>query len=155
VVKRAALFALLIGCAQRLPDRLFLVEAPTVLAIRADPAEAAPGTSMAGAPERDAPREGTVSGPDFGSASAPAASAAGPAPLPETPMPAPERENRETAPPREYHAEPREPGLSHEPAPMAHFEAAPKPPEADERSSKPYVVWSSAPTEKSGRGPEE
>jgi ribonuclease E len=59
------------------------------------------------------------------------------------------------APPREFHSEPREPAPQHEPAPIAHFEPAPKPDTA-ERSNKPYVVWSSTPGEKDGnRGPEE
>jgi len=65
---------------------------------------------------------------------------------PETPEPAP----------REYHAEPREPGPAHESAPIAHFEPSAKP-EPSGTQTKPYVVWSSAPTQKDGgnRGPEE
>ncbi|MBV8876429.1 MAG: Rne/Rng family ribonuclease [Gammaproteobacteria bacterium] len=66
---------------------------------------------------------------------------------------------REFRPPepevRGYHAEPREPGPAHDSAPIAHFEPAPKPESSG--SSKPYVVWSSAPTPTEGgnRGPEE
>jgi hypothetical protein len=54
---------------------------------------------------------------------------------------------------REFHAEPGEPAGRLEPATIAHFEPTPKPPDA----SKPYVVWTSAPPEKSDteRGPEE
>jgi hypothetical protein len=37
---------LFVACAPHLPDRLSLVEEPIVLAIRAEPAEAAPGTSV-------------------------------------------------------------------------------------------------------------
>jgi hypothetical protein len=53
---------------------------------------------------------------------------------------------------REFHAEPVEPAARHEPATIAHFEPTPKP-----DSNTPYVVWTSAPPEKSGgdRGPEE
>jgi len=47
--------------------------------------------------------------------------------------------------PREYHAEPRE-APSHEPAPLAHFEPAPRP-EGAPAENKPYVVWSSTPTD--------
>ncbi len=107
--------------------------------------EAGPGMSPAGASERDVPHEAGVS--------APAPVAASAAPVPQGPMPAPEREAREPAPPREYHAEPREPAPPHEPAPLAHFEPAPKP-DGGERG-KPYVVWSSTPTEKDGSDPEE
>jgi hypothetical protein len=47
VVKRTWLIALLVtACSPRLPDRLFLIETPIVLAIRAEPAEAAPGASV-------------------------------------------------------------------------------------------------------------
>ncbi len=55
-------------------------------------------------------------------------------------------------PPREYHAEPRDPGPVHE---VAHFEPAPRPEGAAE--NKPYVVWSSAPSSDhpAGRTPEE
>ena len=60
------------------------------------------------------------------------------------------------APPREYHAEPREAGPAHEPAPLAHFEPTPRP-EGPAENKQPYVVWSSAPAEKpaGSRGPEE
>jgi len=64
--------------------------------------------------------------------------------------PAPDREPREPPPVREFHAEPSEPAARHEP--IAHFEPQPK---AD-APNKPYVVWSSAPPEKSPeRGTEE
>ncbi len=55
-------------------------------------------------------------------------------------------------PVREFHAEPGEPAARHEPATIAHFEPTPKP-----DTNKPYVVWTSAPPEKSDgeRGPEE
>jgi hypothetical protein len=101
----------------------------------------------AGAPERDAPREAAPST----SMAPPAPSFAGAPPAPEPA--APEREPREASQVREYPAEPREAGTPHEPAPVAHFEPAPKP-DGNERN-KPYVVWSSSPTEKSDRGPEE
>jgi len=46
-------------------------------------------------------------------------------------------------PVREFHAEPGEPAARHEPATIAHFEPTPKP-----DANKPYVVWTSAPPEK-------
>ena len=57
--------------------------------------------------------------------------------------------------PREYHSEPRE-STPREPAPVAHFEPTPRH-EAPAQENKPYVVWSSAPTERDsgGRGSEE
>jgi ribonuclease E len=69
---------------------------------------------------------------------------------------------------RDFHAEPREPGSSHEPSssrepgsshesvPLAHYEPSPKP-EPGSAPNKPYVVWSSAPSQKDAgnRGPEE
>jgi ribonuclease E len=57
---------------------------------------------------------------------------------------------------REYHAEPREPGPQHESTPIAHFEPTAKP-ETSGSQGKPYVVWSSVPSQKDGdnRGPEE
>ena len=63
---------------------------------------------------------------------------------------------RAAAPPREYHAQPREAGPAHEPAPLAHFEPSPRP-EGAAAEDKPYVVWSSAPVDKApgDRGPEE
>jgi hypothetical protein len=71
----------------------------------------------------------------------------------EAPTPAAER-----APVREYHAEPRESSPAHEPAaPLAHFEPTPRH-EGAAPENKPYVIWSSAPSEKTpgGRGgPEE
>ena len=66
------------------------------------------------------------------------------APTPQSEPRLPDREPREEPLPREYHAEPREPPVPHEPAPLAHFEPSPKP-----DPSKPYVVWSSAPPDKS------
>ncbi|TLY68507.1 MAG: Rne/Rng family ribonuclease [Gammaproteobacteria bacterium] len=72
------------------------------------------------------------------------------APAAEPNAPAPDREPREPPAAREFHAEPGEPAARHEP--IAHFEPAPK---AD-APNKPYVVWSSAPPEKSPeRGTEE
>jgi ribonuclease E len=50
---------------------------------------------------------------------------------------------------REYPAEPREPVVRSEPAPLAHFE----PPVA--QPGRPHVVWSSAPEKDGGRGTEE
>lgn len=73
-------------------------------------------------------------------------------PAAEANAPAPDREPREPPPVREFHAEPSEPAPRHEPATIAHFEPQPK---AD-APNKPYVVWSSAPSEKSPeRGTEE
>jgi hypothetical protein len=59
--------------------------------------------------------------------------------------PPPPVSERESAPPREFHAEPRTPHESsaREGAPLAHFEPAPKPEGSGQ--NKPYVVWSSAP----------
>ena len=69
------------------------------------------------------------------------------------------RESRRVPPEppvQEYHAEPRESAPTHESVPIAHFEPSPKP-EPGGPSAKPYVVWSSAPSQKEGgsRGPEE
>ena len=66
-----------------------------------------------------------------------------------------ERETRGPAPAREYHAEPRE-SVAPQAAPLAHFEPSPRP-EGAAPENKPYVVWSSAPSEKppGGHGPEE
>jgi len=68
------------------------------------------------------------------------------------------REPRESAerPVRQYHTESAEPAAAHEPTPLAHFEPQPKV-EPGATQSKPYVVWSSAPSQKEpgGRGPEE
>jgi ribonuclease E len=85
----------------------------------------------------------------------------------DTPAPSSEREAREPSvpesrpdsaepAPREFHAEPRESGGSHESGPIAHFEPSPRP-EAGSTPNKPYVVWSSTPTQKDSgsRGPEE
>jgi ribonuclease E len=84
----------------------------------------------------------------------------------DTPAPQAERETheparespRESGEPagRELHAEPRESGGSHESVPIAHFEPGPKP-EAGSTSNKPYVVWSSTPSQKDSdsHGPEE
>src|SRR5256885_2328468 len=72
------------------------------------------------------------------------------APAAEPNAPAPDREPREPPPVREFHAEPREPAARHEP--IAHFEPTPQ----VDAPNKPYVVWSSAPPEKSPeRGTEE
>ena len=85
----------------------------------------------------------------------------------ETPAPRDEHEAREPAAhesrpesvesgAREFHAEPRESGGSHESVPIAHFEPSPRP-EAGSTPNKPYVVWSSTPSQKDSgsRGPEE
>ena len=89
----------------------------------------------------------------------------------DTPAPRPEREAHEPPAPesglesqpasaepaaREFHAEPRESGGTHEAGPIAHFEPSPRP-EAGSAPNKPYVVWSSSPSQKEGggRGPEE
>jgi hypothetical protein len=71
------------------------------------------------------------------------------APVPESEQRPADREPRQEPLPREYHAEPREPPVPHEPAPIAHFEPSPKP-----DPGKPYVVWSSAPPDKSSVGPD-
>jgi ribonuclease E len=63
--------------------------------------------------------------------------------------PAPVREPREPPAVREFHAEPVEPPARHDPVTIAHFEPTPKP-----DTNKPYVVWTSAPPEKSGGGPD-
>jgi len=70
---------------------------------------------------------------------------------PSAPAPEPEPRNTDT---REYHAEGHQPADSHEP--IAHFEPSAKP-DAGSAQSKPYVVWSSAPSQKESgeRGPEE
>jgi ribonuclease E len=75
----------------------------------------------------------------------------------ETFAPAEPREARETheAPARQAPARHEEPA-----APLAHFEPSPPIESASPRESKPYVVWSSAPSDKAasgggGRGPEE
>jgi hypothetical protein len=78
------------------------------------------------------------------------------APAPERVEHAPEHAPREPVA-REYHAEPRELGATHEPAPIAHFEPQPKP-DTGGQQNKPYVVWSSAPAPSEptgGREPEE
>ena len=54
---------------------------------------------------------------------------------------------REPAPAREYHAEPRESASSQAHLPLAHFEPAPRA-ESPGGDVKPYVVWSSAPADK-------
>jgi len=85
-----------------------------------------------------------------------AATAAPVAPASAAPPPDRPREAAEPTPPREYHSEPRESTGTHEAAPLAHFEPAPKPEPAGPAKG-PYVVWSSAPPKDvSGtRGPEE
>jgi ribonuclease E len=91
-----------------------------------------PGGAVAGGTEREAQSESLAA-----------------APVPESePRPA-DREPRQEPLPREFHAEPREPPVPHEPAPIAHFEPSPKP-----DPGKPYVVWSSAPSDKSSVGPD-
>jgi ribonuclease E len=57
---------------------------------------------------------------------------------------------------REFHAEPRTSGGSQESVPLAHFEPSPRP-EAGTTPNKPYVVWSSTPSQKDTgpRGSEE
>jgi ribonuclease E len=96
-----------------------------------------------GAPEREPEREPMTS------AAAPESNMSGNG---SPDAPAPVRESREQPPVREFHAPPVEPAPRHEPATIAHFEPTPKP-----DSNTPYVVWTSAPPEKSGgdRGPEE
>ena len=78
------------------------------------------------------------------------------APAPERVERAPEHAPREPVA-REYHAEPRELGATHDAAPIAHFEPQPKP-DTGGQQNKPYVVWSSAPVPSEptgGREPEE
>jgi len=92
-------------------------------------------------------REGGIGQPGGGQTAEREPGLAAPA---EPNAPAPDREPREPPPVREFHAEPSEPAARHEP--IAHFEPQPK---AD-APNKPYVVWSSAPPEKSPeRGTEE
>jgi len=82
------------------------------------------------------------------------------APSPETGREAHEAPAQESRPAaaepaaREFHAQPRESGVPH--APIAHFEPSPRP-EAGNPPNKPYVVWSSTPSQKDSgdRGPEE
>jgi len=114
-------------------------------------------------------RRGGGGGMREGSGQAPGAAAAGveteaagngshDAPPSPAPVPPPVERPREAAdqpPLREFHSEPREPAAPHEPAPIAHFEPAPKPDTAA-AAGKPYVVWSSAPSNDVGsRGSEE
>jgi len=72
--------------------------------------------------------------------------------------PAPRESRPEPSEPatREYHGEPRESAASHESVPIAHFEPSPRP-ETSGAPAKPYVVWSSTPSQKDAgsRGPEE
>jgi ribonuclease E len=135
----------------------------------AAPSSASPGEARADRPERtDRPerggrgrrgrrrgrrgggggaREGGIGQPAVGQTAEREPVVAPPA---EPSAPAPDREPREPPPVREFHAEPSEPAARHEP--IAHFEPTPK---AD-APNKPYVVWSSAPPEKSTeRGTEE
>jgi len=109
-------------------------------------------------------REGLASGAaEFPSAAASPASGNGEHDMPNPPAdPAaqePARERRpEAAEPvaHEYRSEPREPATPHESVPLGHFEPTPRP-EPGNASNKPYVVWSSAPSQKDAgdRGPEE
>jgi ribonuclease E len=116
------------------------------------------GAPLQGTAEMTAPEAATHYSPE------PAASGNGhqDAPAPHTEREAPEPAAPEARPEpaepaaREYRAEPRAPGPAHESVPLAHFEPTPKP-EVGGTASKPYVVWSSAPSQKDtgGRGPEE
>ena len=57
----------------------------------------------------------------------------------------------------EYRSEPREPATPHESVPVGHFEPTPRP-EPGNAPNKPYVVWSSTPSQKDAGdrgGPEE
>jgi ribonuclease E len=90
----------------------------------------APGPTAAGA-------EAVAAGNGSHDAPASAESAPPPADRP--------REAADQPGPREFHAEPREPAAAHEARPLAHFEPAPKP-DVGGAGSKPYVVWSSAPS---------
>jgi hypothetical protein len=84
------------------------------------------------------------------------------APAPQAEREAPEPAVRESRPEaaepaaREFHAEPHASGGSHESVPIAHFEPSPRP-EAGRTQNKPYVVWSSTPSQKDtgSRGSEE
>ena len=73
----------------------------------------------------------------------------------EPPEPREARETREPAT-QEFHAQARESGASQEPAPIAHFEPAQKS-EGGDAPGKPYVVWSSTPSQRDAgsRGSEE
>jgi hypothetical protein len=102
----------------------------------------------------------TAAAPDAGAASSgnghpdsPGTQAEREAPQPAAPESRPE--SAESAA-HESHVEPREPGGSHESVPIAHFEPSPRP-ESGTASNKPYVVWSSTPSQKDGgsRGPDE
>jgi ribonuclease E len=109
-------------------------------------------------------REGLASNSgEFPSAPASGASGNGEHDRPNPPVDSaaqePARERRpEAAEPaaHEYRSEPREPATPHESVPLGHFEPTPKP-EAGNAPNKPYVVWSSAPSQKDAgdRGPEE
>jgi len=84
------------------------------------------------------------------------------APAPQAEREAPEPAARESGPEtgesaaRDFHAEPHASAGSHESVPIAHFEPSPRP-EAGGTPNKPYVVWSSTPSQKDSgsRGPEE
>jgi len=109
-------------------------------------------------------REGLASGTgEFPSAASPAASGNGEHAMPNPPA---EHEAQEPARDRlpepaepaaqEYRSEPREPAPPHETVPLGHFEPTPRP-EPGSAPNKPYVVWSSAPSQKDAgdRGSEE
>ena len=95
--------------------------------------EGAPQQTLTGAPEHDSGAEGA--GPSATAEPRGNGSQEAPAPSLERP---PE--------PREYHTEP-----APREAPLAHFEPAPKP-DAGAAPSKPYVVWSSTPSQGDGDG---
>jgi ribonuclease E len=70
-----------------------------------------------------------------------------------SPADAPSPGEGESAAPRDYHAEPRESSQTH--LPLAHFEPTPRP-ESAGGEAKPYVVWSSASTDRDpGRSDQE
>jgi ribonuclease E len=110
-------------------------------------------------------REGLASGTgEFPSAAASGASGNGAHDTPNPPAdpaaqePARERRPEPAEPPaaHEHRSEPREPATPHESVPLGHFEPTPRP-EPGNAPNKPYVVWSSAPSQKDAgdRGPEE
>ena len=72
---------------------------------------------------------------------------------PAAPEPRPQQPESAT---REYPAESRDSAASHQSVPVAHFEPSPRP-ETSGAPAKPYVVWSSTPSQKDagGPGPEE
>ncbi|HEY2339163.1 MAG TPA: ribonuclease E/G, partial [Steroidobacteraceae bacterium] len=109
-------------------------------------------------------REGLASGAgEFPPAAEAAASGNGEHDMPNPPSdheaqePARERRPEPAAPAaHESRSEPREPATPHESVPLGHFEPTPRP-EPGNAPNKPYVVWTSAPSQKDAgdRGPEE